>query len=377
VTLRPLLGRHQCLIRLQLIFPRAAFDAVLANPLAAAAVAAMIYVDAVVPESGPTDGRMTWARPSTCLWMSDAAFAHSQPQERAAWRAAALRGKRAVADLLASWGASHEPWYGDNSRETLRDETFPAWLDHGAVRVRSGVPTTSSRPRWGLTEGFADLFGPNLDEQALVAAIDAWRNTHMGPGDRLRIRTMRQRDRQLHAVSVTLPNGEVRLLEPGDASRILRGVIEQWAPARLSDPVVVTVSEPGEKVYIADGETLRALRLSVDASTLLPDALIVDIGTSPPAFWVIEAVASNGPVTEDRRRQLIRWAEEQRIPAESCRFLSAFLSRHAPASRRRLKDLAVGTYAWYADEPTRELAWYVIGDAPPQTDGQGSHSAAW
>jgi hypothetical protein len=27
-----------------------------------------------------------------------------------------------------------------------------------------------------------------------------------------------------------------------------------------------------------------------------------------------------------------------------------------------LKDLAVGTFAWYASEPTRELAWYDIGE---------------
>ena len=39
-----------------------------------------------------------------------------------------------------------------------------------------------------------------------------------------------------------------------------------------------------------------------------------------------------------------------------------FLDRNDDAARRRLKDLAVGTFAWYASEPTRELAWYDISE---------------
>ena len=95
-------------------------------------------------------------------------------------------------------------------------------------------------------------------------------------------------------------------------------------------------------------------------STLLPDALLVDIGETPPVFWVIEAVATDGVIDEDRKRSLLRWATQQRIPQDSCRFLSAFGSRNAPPAKRRLKDLATGTYAWYADEPDRELAWYEL-----------------
>lgn len=73
---------------------------------------------------------------------------------------------------------------------------------------------------------------------------------------------------------------------------------------------------------------------------------------------------TDGAVTEDRRRQLVRWADNQRIPIRSCRFLSAFKSRHDSAARKRLKDLAVNTFAWYADVPECELAWYEIPELP-------------
>src|SRR5947199_38084 len=134
--MRALPALEECASRLEMIFPRAAFDTVLSNPLAAAAVAAMIYVDAIVP-------------------------------------------------------------------------------DHAAL--------------------------PTDDE--LVATIDAWRDAHMSPGGRMKALTAQQREQRTHAIRVELPDGEIRSLEPGEASVILKGVIEAWAPARLADPVVLTISE--------------------------------------------------------------------------------------------------------------------------------------
>jgi hypothetical protein len=360
-------SRAQIHERLGVIFPRSAFDPVHSNPLAAAALAAMLYIDAVVPDEGNVPSDAVWARPTTCLWMSDDVYARDSEQARIAWRKAAARGRRTMEELQASWELPHAvSWYRDNSRETLRDETFPAWLDYGAIRVRPGIRITSSLPRWALTASFADLFEPSLSDEQFIEAAEAWRASHMSPGDRFRMATLREREQAAYAVEVILPDGNTRLLEPGDASRILRGVLGSWAPARLRDPVVLTISEPGEKVLLADGARLRALGLTIDPQSLLPDAVIVDIGETPPTFWIVEVAASDGPITEDRRRRLIRWAEDQRIPADSCRFLSAFLDRNDDVARRRLKDLAVGTFAWYASEPARELAWYDISEARPE-----------
>jgi hypothetical protein len=354
---------EQCEERLELLFPRAAFDTVMSNASAAWAVAAMIYVDAVVP-APPADlpDDVAWARPSTVLWMSHDAYARNDPASRAAWRTAALAGnaRKRLAQLMADWGLPFDPQYADNSREQVRDETWPRWMDEGAVRVRPGVKTTSSAGRWALTEPFADLFVPGLSGHALLEQVEVFRDEHMSPGGKVRALTARQRGDQAHAVEVTLPNGTVRRLEPGEASVILKGVIELWAPARMKDPVVLTVSEPGDKVYTADSATIQRLGLAIDPTTLLPDALLVDIGPASPEFWIVEAVASDGPIDEDRKRSLLAWASRQRIPERSLRFLTAFGSRNAAPAKRRLKDLAVGTFAWYADEPERELHWYEL-----------------
>jgi hypothetical protein len=359
VNFRPLISPEEASRRLQLVFPRAAFDSVLSSPAAGTAVAAMIYVDAVVPADERAEPEV-WARPSTCTWMADSVLAHDSEQERAAWRAAAERNKKAVIALLAEWGEIFEPRYADNTRENLRDETFRAWLEHGALRQRPGLPTSSSRGRWALTATFADLFDPALSGDELTAAVEAWRDANMSPGQRLRATRAAARIDREHQVVVELPGGQSRSLEPGQASRILKGVIEEWVPHRLRDPVVVTISEPGDKIFTGDAETLRRLGIKIDPRRVLPDAVIADLAEDHVVFWVVEAVATNGPITEERRARLLAWAEEQNIRADECRFLSAFVSRADGAARRRLKDLASGTYAWYADEPDHELAWYEL-----------------
>jgi len=362
--------------RLELLFPRAAFDTVLSNPLAAAAVATMLYVDAVVPTEGPLPDDAMWARPSMCLWLSDAAYARADDASRLAWRAAAQRGKRQVEGLQAGWGIPFHPRYADNTRETLRDETLPAWAKDGAVRTRPGVKTTSSHCRWALADAFADLFDPSLDGERLATRIGAWCEQHMSPGARLKALTAQRREESAHATLVQLPDGTSRTLEPGEASAILKGVIEQWAPARLRDPVVLTISEPGDKLYVADAALIERLELAIDVGTLLPDAVIVDIGMGPPQFWIVEVVATDGPIDEERKEALLRWADSQRIPLDCCQFLTAFASRNAGPARRRLKDLASGTYAWYADEPACELAWYEIARAAPLTPASGTARAS-
>lgn len=213
---------QDCAERLELIFPRLAFDTVLSSPGAGAAVAAMLYVDAIVPDDGPVPPDAQWVRPTTCLWLSMAAYKRDDAASRTAYYRAAIGGnaKAKMEALHREWGTTHKPLYGDNSRETLRDETFPAWLDHTALRVRPGIKTTSPAPRWALTSSFADLFDPALQGDALSLAIDAWREAHMTPGARLKALTAAQREQTTHAVEVRLPNGDLRSLEPGEASVI-------------------------------------------------------------------------------------------------------------------------------------------------------------
>lgn len=359
-TLRPVLDRDQVRERLVRIFPPDAFDAVLSNPLAAAGVAAMIYVGSVVADEGDPEPENVWSRPSTVLWLSDVIHAHAADDERLAYATAAAISKKRIEQLLEGWGASHHPWYADTTRETLRDEIWPKWRENGAARMRAGIATSSSAPRWALTASFADLFDPALDGDALDAAIADWQDAHLNPGAKLKLHYASQLAGAEHEVTVQLPGYGTRVLDPGVSSMILKGVIEQWAPARLDTPVVLAISQSGDKLYVVDQAVLTSIGISINVSSVLPDAIIVDVGVTPATFWIIEAVATDGEISEARKENLIAWAVEQYIAPEQLQFLSAFASRNAPTIRRRLKDIASGTYCWFLDEPGNELSWREI-----------------
>ncbi|MCA0294741.1 MAG: restriction endonuclease [Actinobacteria bacterium] len=343
--------------RLCLVFPRNSFDTVLSSAQAGWAVAAMIYVGAVVDDEDPT----VWARPTTVLWQQEAVLTgHTTDEERVAWRKAAARGQAQVQALLDSWGEQHKAAYRDTSRETLRDETFKRWNELGALRRLSGVPTASSKPTWALEPHFADLFDPDLVDDALDVAVDTWIRSYMEPGQRLKALQARDLDKASQAVQVSLPDGTSRNLEPGLSSLIIKNVVEVWAPKALAQPVVLTISEPGQKLFVGDQRTLTAIGLKLDVNNILPDALIADVGVTPVQFWVIEAVASDGPITDSRRQALLDWAERQGIEPGNCRFLTAFESRGASPAKRRLKDLGTGTFAWFTDEPEHALRWDLL-----------------
>nr|WP_082535080.1 BsuBI/PstI family type II restriction endonuclease [Nonomuraea pusilla] len=359
--MRKVISPEEAERRLQIIFPRAAFDTVFSSPLAAMAVAALIYVDAVCSADDAAE-TVRWARPTTVLWMSKAVLACDTDAERIAWSDAAAKGNRHVVALQQAWNIPFEPAYRDNSRETLRDETFKGWLTHNAIRNRPGLPKSSPLPMWSLLDSFASLFDPGMTDEEFKEAADQWRDQNLDPGTRLKAAFALNEEVHKHAVKVRLPNsnGATRTLAAGISSLIIKGIVETWALARLKLPVVLAISEPGDKVHLADDALLRKLGIKIDDKNVLPDVIIADIGSDPVHFWIIEAVATDGIVSEQRRGMLLDWAAKQNIKNDRCSFLTAFRSRNAAPARKRLKDLASGTWAWFADEPEYELAWYRI-----------------
>jgi hypothetical protein len=270
---------------------------------------------------------------------------------RREWYEAAVTSHDAVRELLTAWGVQHQPWYAENSRETLRDEVFREWARLGAIERDEAIPTTSSRPAWSLVGDFASLFDPKVSGRRLDKAIEAWQNAHLGPVGLARRAISRQRAQAGHAVQIELPSGPRRSLRPGDSSLILKGIIEELAPRLMQEPSVLAISESARKVDLLDAELLETLGLTIQADRLLPDAILFDGGAGE--FWFVEAVATDGEINETRKAELLSWAQEQGISEESCGFVSGFLSRRHDAFRRRVSRISWGTLAWFLDEPDK------------------------
>lgn len=317
----------------------------------------MLYVGAVYDDELDAASQR-YVRPTTILWMRERALSErTTDAEREAFytKSVGHRASAAVTELMASWDIHAAPIYEANSRETIRDEVLRRWLDEGSVRQRSGVAKNASTPTWVLSTPFASLFDPSLTGSDLVDAIDNWVATELSASAKIRLIGRRERQESEHAVIVELPNGVRRKLEAGPASLIVKGVVERWAAQRLTLPLVLAISEPGTKSALVDAALMSRVGITIDAANLLPDLLIADADAEPVEIWVIEIVHSDGEINETRKRELIAWAAQYNIAANQMRFLTAFSSRASGPARKRLKDLASDTYAWYADEPDQEL----------------------
>lgn len=244
-------------------------------------------------------------------------------------------------------------WYEDNSREQLRDESLREGLVQvGAIDLQAGVAVTSSKPRYSLTTSFAALFDPSLTGTALDAAIDAWQKTNLSTGALARIALALQgATTSKNKILVTFPNGETRHLSPGLSSVITKAVIEEFAPRFLQAPAVVTVSESGNKVVARDDKVAKAIGLTIQADTDLPDVILADIGPAHPLLVFIEVVHSDGPISDRRREALTKVATDAGFPEAHLRFVTAYKDRGAKEYRRTVSQIAWGSFVWFATEP--------------------------
>lgn len=268
--------------------------------------------------------------------------------------------RRLYADLVVRHRADQIPgkrWYADNSREGVRDDTLrDALIPLGVVTQRTDLPTTSSKPRYALTAPFAALFDPALDGERLWAAIGRFQERHLNKAALARISIIRSgASGGGKRVLVAFPSGETRPMAAGPSSVISKAVIEVFAPTFLEDPAVLWLSESGNKVVLRDDELARKVGLNIQAATTLPDLILADLGGDAALLVFVEVVATDGPVHERRRRDLLALTDAAGFDREHVAFVTAYQDRESAGFRKTVARLAWGSFAWFVSEPERLL----------------------
>ena len=325
----PLLDISEIHRRLQLIFPEGTPQrGYCTREMAARTVFVMLYVGAV-------EGSGVWMGPKHVYRMGES---------QATLRSDGERGVYASAVEKPGFVAPADRWFQDNTREPIRDETLRDGLVQiGAVVLRAGLPTTSSKGRYALQAGFASLFDPALTDEPLDAAIAAWQDNSLSAGALARVR-LQQRSAVAAQTRtlVTLPNGETRQMEAGPSSVITKAVVEVFAKRFLGDPAVLWISESGNKVIQRDDDLAKALNLKIEADRLLPDTILVDLAPADPLVVFVEAVATDGPVTEARRSAFIDLVTAAGFKTSQVAFVTAFRDRNAAEFKKAIPNLAWG-----------------------------------
>jgi hypothetical protein len=338
MTLPDLLDSDGVHARLKLIFPEGTPNRnYCTRELAASTVFTALYVGAV-------EGTGVFFGPKHVYRMTDK---QSERTDEAS------RSRYASKIVGAGFQPPGKRWYSDNTREPIRDETLREGLVAlGAVIEKTDVPTTSSKPRYGLASGFATLFDPQLTGKALESAIASWQTTALNPGALARISLVRKGAAAGGSnVLVTFPNGETRRMVVGPSTDITKAVIEVFATKFLQKPAVLFVSESGNKVVSRDDDLARSIGLDIKADKNLPDTILVDLGPAHPLLVFVEAVATDGPVNERRKKALEELATNAGFPLQHIAYVTAYFDRGGASFKKTVDALAWGSYAWFVSEP--------------------------
>lgn len=324
--------------RLQRIFPPGTPNrGYVVREMAARTVFVMLYV-------GALRSNARFVRPDQIVRMNEEQATRTTQAQRHAWYEASLTSRSRNTEA---------GWYAANTRESIRDETLRVGLRlHGATFERSDVPTTSSKPKHTLEDDFAALFDTSLTGTDLDERIADWRENHLTAAARARIQLLEESaESSVEGVLVRLPNGEVRRMAEGPSSEISRAVIEEFANRFLKNAAVVFLSESRAKVVAKFDTLAKSIGIDISQESLLPDIILADIGRERTTLVFVEVVASEGPISADRKEQLAELAKAGGHAESDLVFVTAYLDRGHAAFRRTVERLAWGTYVWFMAEP--------------------------
>lgn len=348
-----LLSRAEIQNRLLVIFPEgSAARNYCIREMAASTVFVALYMGAI-------EGAGTMFGPKQITKFSD---------EQAGLRSGPDRLLYVAESVKTGYIGRGAAWYADNTREPIRDETLrKGFMLVGAVVENKSLPTTSPKPRYALAKDFAALFDASLSDAALSAKIESWRLAHLSGAARARLSIVRAgRARDPGGITAKLPNGDTIRLASGESSTITKHVLEEFAPRFLAEPAVVWVSESGNKVVTRDDLLARSFNLVIDPARNLPDVILADVDTRSFLLVFVEIVASDGPISEDRRKDLLRLTAGAEIAAEKVAFVTAYLDRDGSPLKRNLSDLAWNSFVWLASEPDNIIGLYQGNGVAPR-----------
>ena len=166
---------------------------------------------------------------------------------------------------------------------------------------------------------------------------------------------------------MTFPNGETRRMASGPSSVISKAVIEEFAKTFLEKPAVLWVSESGAKVVARDDQLAASLGLKIEADRNLPDIILVDLGESTGAGFLlvfVEVVATDGPITASRQEALLKVATDAGFKSDRVAFVTAYLDRSQPAFKKSVSELAWRSFAWFAAEPNQIIIMHNGAASP-------------
>ncbi|MFN8439182.1 MAG: BsuBI/PstI family type II restriction endonuclease [Caldilineaceae bacterium] len=228
--------------------------------------------------------------------------------------------------------------YAPNTRETIRRQTMHQFV---AAALATYNPDDPYRP----------VNSPKAVYQIATDALTLFRlygtevwnerlEQFIAEHGTLQERYARPRQQKGFAVSISLTS-EIHL-SPGMHSKLIKEVVEEFAPRFVPGSRLIYVGDTGEKWGYFDQALLESLGVKVDSHGKMPDVVLYYAEKN----WIIlvEAVTSHGPVDGKRHEEL---AQLFSTAAAGLIYVTAFPTRRMMT--RYLSAIAWETEVWIAE----------------------------
>ena len=231
--------------------------------------------------------------------------------------------------------------YAPNTREAFRRQTMHQFVEAGIALYN---PDDPERP----------VNSPNACYQVSEEAVrvisaygtDAWRSALDGWLEaRKTLAAKWARDREMRMIPVAVAPGREIALSPGAHSKLIKDILESFAPRFTPGAEVIYVGDTGDKVGYFEERRLAALGVTVDRHGKMPDVVLYF--AEKQWLLLIESVTSHGPVDAKRHSELAALFTNANADLV---YVTAFPSRLF--MRRYLADISWETEVWSADAPS-------------------------
>jgi hypothetical protein len=243
---------------------------------------------------------------------------------------------------IINWVRDHyKRNYAPNTRETFRRQTMHQFVSAGVALYNPDEP---DRP----VNSPAAVYQIAPSALALIRSFETrfWHKKLVAYlAERQTLAERYARARKQNLVPVQIAPGQKIKLSPGKHSKLLRAIIEDFAPRFLPGAELVYAGDTGEKWGYFDALLLSKLNVNVDAHGKMPDVVLFD----PKRKWLVlvEAVTSHGPVDGKRHSELGALFAKS---TAGLVYVTAFLSR--PTMSQYLSEIAWETEVWVSDAPS-------------------------
>ncbi len=246
---------------------------------------------------------------------------------------------------IMDWCRDHyKKEYAPNTRETFRRQTLHQFMDGGLVVYnpdKPDRPVNSPKACYQITN---EVF--NLLQSYKTPSWDLKLKEFLSERKTLSEKYALARKMTMIPLKVT-DNEEIKLT-PGDHSKLIRDIVEEFGPRFAPGAELIYVGDTGGKTDYFLEEKLQELGVTVDNHGKMPDVVLY----SPDKNWLylIEAVTSHGPVDSKRHRELeVLFADAQ----PSLIYVTAFPDKKVMAGY--LSDISWESEVWVATSPTHMI----------------------